>query len=551
MSRKPDGLIGRQVAGHRLTALLGVGGMAKVYRAQDLELGREVAIKLVSGPQASDAAYVERFHNEAVRIAALTHPNIVPIYQYGEDHGALFLVMPVLAESLRERLDREHVLPFGQAVQIVTQIAAALQWAHSQGIVHRDVKPENILLDKTGAALLTDFGIAREVEALRQKGAKRTLSPSGLPVGTPEYMAPEQLQAHTVDHRADVYALGAVLYELITGTTPHAAATPYAVAVRVLTESLTPPTQHNPHIPPEMEQVVLRALAKSPEDRYQDMASFAEALATATSASHSTPVATTAFHVTTVPPGTLGPLASLSQLPTEPFEPLRRKRSATGIWQHSQFYSYRWLIASAVVALLLLSGAGLFLLTHLQPSPNVATHLITVQTATNTVPASSFNSPVPSTTTGVTSPERTATAQASATPRPVSTPTSGPGTPTPTSGPGTPTPTVTPISATSLHLSPATQIILSKQSHSCSGSQTITNHNPFPVSWQWTGTSPQVSNLQFQLTGSGWFPGLPFGTLSSNSSTTLSFTLDCSGGQSSAVSMSDDQGFSYSFSLLG
>jgi serine/threonine protein kinase len=541
MSQQSDSLIGRQVAGYRLTALLGVGGMAKVYRAQDLELGREVAIKLVSGPQASDAPYVQRFRNEAVRIAALTHPNIVPIYQFGEDNDALFLVMPVLAESLRERLAREHALPFGQAVQIVTQIAAALQWAHSQGIVHRDVKPENILLDNAGVALLTDFGIAREVEALRQKGAKRTLSPSGLPVGTPEYMAPEQLQAHSVDHRADIYALGAVLYEVIAGTTPHAAATPYAVAVRVLTEPLTPPTQNNPHIPPELEQVVLRALAQRPEDRYQDMASFAEALAAAATASHITPVATIASHITTVPPGTPEPFALLRQLQTEPIEPLRSKRFVTGNWQHSQFHSYRWLIGSALVALLLLGGAGLLLLSHLQPSPNGATHQIILQTGTSTIPASSFNSPVPSTATGVTSPKQTATAQASATPRTIS---------TPTSGSGTPTPSVTPMSPTPLNLSPATQITLSKQSHTCNGQQKITNNNPFPVSWQWTATSPQVTNLQFQLSGSGWFPGLPFGTLSGNSSTTLSFTLDCAGGQSNAVSMTDNQGNSYSFSLL-
>jgi serine/threonine protein kinase len=515
--------------------------MAKVYRAQDLELGREVAIKLVSGPQYSDEAYVQRFRNEAVRIAALTHPNIVPIYQFGEDHGALFLVMPVLAESLRERLDREHALPFGQAVKIVTQIAAALQWAHSQGIVHRDVKPENILLDKAGVALLSDFGIAREAEALRQKGAKRTLSPSGLPVGTPEYMAPEQLQAHTVDHRADVYALGAVLYELITGTTPHAAATPYAVAVRVLTEPLTPPTQHNPHIPPELERVVLRALAMSPGDRYQDMASFAEAL----TVPGTTP---SLFHITTPPrPSSSEHSAPLQELQTSPTAPSRSKGLVTGIWQHSQFYSYRWLIASALVALLLLSGTGILLLSRPHSSPNAATRQIILQPGTSTIPAS-YNTPVPSTATGVTSPKQTATAQASATPPPVTSPTPAPS--TPTSGPGTPTPTVTPLSATPLNLSPATQITMFKQSRTCTGQQTITNSNPLSVIWQWTTISPQVTNLQFQLSGSGWTSGLPFGTLSGDSSTTLSITLDCTGGQSDAVSMSDNQGHSYSFSLL-
>lgn len=197
----------------------------------------------------------------------------------------------------------------------------------------------------------------------------------------------------------------------------------------------------------------------------------------------------------------------------------------------------------------MLSGTGLLLLSHLQPSPNAATHQIVVRTGTSTTPAS-YHTPIPSTATHVISPNQTATAQASATPQTVTTPTSGPGTPTPTLGPGSPTATVTPMSAIPLKLSPSTQITLLKQSHTCSGQQNITNNNSFPVSWQWTATSPQVTGLQFRLTGSDWLPGLPFGTLPGDSSSTLSFTLDCNGGQSNAVSMSDNQGKSYNFSLL-
>jgi eukaryotic-like serine/threonine-protein kinase len=534
MSDVLDSYIGRQIAGYRLTALLGVGGMAKVYRAQDLELSREVAIKLVSGPQYSDAAYVQRFRDEAIRVAALSHPNIVPIYQFGEDKGALFLVMPVLAESLRHQLDREQILPFGHAVHVVTQMAAALQWAHSQGIVHRDVKPENVLLDKAGVAYLTDFGIAREVEALRKKGAKRTLSPSGLPVGTPEYMAPEQLQALTVDHRADVYALGAVLYELLTGTTPYAAATPYAVAVRALTEPLTPPSKHNPAIPRELEKVVLRALAQSPEDRYQDMASFAEALMVASAASHI---------ATTTQPGALAQFASLREVKAAKTNPLRLKRLAMRITQLSELNSYVWIVGSALVALIVLSGMGILLISHLHSSPTATSNQRILQTGTSTIPGG-YNTPIPSTATGVTSPKQTATAQASATPRSNRTPT--PGSPTPTPGPGTPTPTATPMP---LNLSPATQITMSKQDHTCSGQQSITNNNPSPVTWQWTSASG-VTGLQFKVGGSGWTSGLPEGTLSADRSTTLSFTLDCSGGQTYAVSMSDNAGNSYNFSLL-
>src|SRR5262249_44863891 len=153
----------------------------------------------------------------------------------------------------------------------------ALAEAHRNGLVHRDVKPENILLDGAGAAFLTDFGIARQVTA-RQGGTLYTLSASGLPVGTPEYMAPEQLKGEHIDQRADVYGLGAVLYELLTGTVPHPAETPYEVAARVLTEPVAPPSTRNPRIWQELDEVVLGALTARPEDRYQDMSSFARDL---------------------------------------------------------------------------------------------------------------------------------------------------------------------------------------------------------------------------------------------------------------------------------
>ena len=540
MSQLSNSLIGQQVAGYHLTALLGVGGMAKVYRAHDVELGREVAVKIVTGPQATDEAYVQRFRNEARRIAALTHPNIVPIYHFGEDRGSLFLVMPIVAESLRERLDREHILPLQQAAHYVIQIAAALQWAHSQGIVHRDVKPENILLDRTDVALLTDFGIAREAAVLRQMGAKRTLSPTGLPVGTPEYMAPEQLQAHTVDHRSDVYALGAVLYELITGTTPHAAATPYAVAVRVLTEPLTPPSQHNSHIPRELEQVVLRALALSPDDRYQDMAGFAEALTATSQASASSD------HSATVQSGSPRQFDYLQEVQNAATEPLHRHRSATEIRQASKLSSNRWLVASALVALLVLSGTGILLVSHLPPSSNQLASHGNVQTSTSS--PGSYTA-IPSRDTRVASPQLTATAQASRTPGAMTTPTI-PTTFSPTPSPGSPTSTATPISAMSLELNPATQVMLSQQGQTCSGNQTIMNVNAFAVSWQWTATSPQISNVQFQTSGSGWSSGLPSGMLAANSSTTLSLSLDCNSEQDDAITMTDNQGNMYSFSLL-
>lgn len=273
-------LSGMRLGEYELRDVLGVGGMAEVYRAFDPGLERDVAVKVLSGPLASDAGYVRRFREEARRVAALNHPHIVPIYAFGEEpgRGLLYLVMPVVPGSLRDYLMRVGRLPANEAVELVYQVASALEAAHTAGFVHRDVKPENVLLDTQGNALLTDFGIAREVTVLRQAGTMRTLSATGLPVGTPEYMAPEQLRGESADQRVDVYALGAVLYELLTGTVPHEAPTPYEVAALALMAPLTPPSARNPEIGRALEQVVVRSLARTPGDRYPDVQHFVAAL---------------------------------------------------------------------------------------------------------------------------------------------------------------------------------------------------------------------------------------------------------------------------------
>lgn len=240
-------LVGRQLGDYRLEALLGVGGMAEVYRAYEERLNRAVAVKVLPPALAADADYVRRFRQEARRVAALRHPHIVPVYHYGEDEGLLYLVMPIFGESLRDRLDHEERLAPAEAIRLVSEIASALEAAHAQDLVHRDVKPENILLDESNQALLTDFGIARRLTQARHGGAQ-TLSATGLPVGTPEYMAPEQLRGGTVDRRADIYALGAVLYHTLTGQPPHTGETPYEVATLVLTTPVTPPGVRNPHV---------------------------------------------------------------------------------------------------------------------------------------------------------------------------------------------------------------------------------------------------------------------------------------------------------------
>ena len=558
MSQPFDSLIGQHIAGYHITAVLGIGGMAKVYRAEDRELNRDVAIKVLSGPLATDESYLERFRSEARRVAALNHPNIVPIYQFGEDRGTLFIVMPIMAGSLRDRLEREHILPLTQAVQLVTQIAAALQAAHSQGLVHRDVKPENILLNERGVAYLTDFGIAREAKALRQSATKRTLSPSGLPVGTPEYMSPEQLQGGAVDHRADIYALGAVCYELMTGTSPFAAATPYSVAIRALSEAPIPPSQLNSAVPPQLESVVLRALATNPDDRYQDMKSFVDALSAASGISPFlpdspiSPAGVEAAGAWTLAnplvPATYtadGDQFQTSQ--TAATVPARPRIVRTGIGRSRRLNTYRWIVAAVLLGLLLLTGGGILLSRQgrhsIVPTPplgNLSTRTISVSTSSNATPTTA---------------KSTATSQASGTPGALTTPTVGLLlTPTPVFALPSPTPTIalptqTPVTVRSLQLDPADQVPLTKQTQTCTGSQVISNPNAIAVSWQWTGATPNIIGLQYKTSGPAWLPGLPSSAVAANGSTTLSIKLNCSGSQHNSVTMSDNQGHAYSFTL--
>jgi serine/threonine protein kinase len=273
-------LCGERLGSYQLGELLGVGGMAEVYRAEDLLLQREVAVKVLAAHLADNAEYAERFRAEAHRVGSLSHPHLVPIYHAGEAEvqgmHLLYLVMPLLHESLRDLRRREGKLPPAEASWLVLQVADGLDAAHRSGIIHRDVKPGNVLLDTDGHPLLADFGIARELCATSPSGIAPTQT--GEVVGTPEYMAPEQLRGATIDQRADVYALGAVLYELLTGRLPFDGATAYDLAAHVLHAPLTPPSVLAPDVVPAVERVVLTALARDPAERYATAGVFALAL---------------------------------------------------------------------------------------------------------------------------------------------------------------------------------------------------------------------------------------------------------------------------------
>ena len=268
-------LLGQFLGRYHILEQLGEGGMATVYKARDLNLERDVAVKVIRAENFGSAILeriLKRFEREAKSLARLTHPHIVPILDYGETNGAPYLVMPYLpGGTLKGRL--KGPIPYREAVQMLIPIAQALVHAHGQGIIHRDIKPSNILITRTGEPMLSDFGIAKILDTEET----RDLTSTGVGIGTPEYMAPEQGMGQA-DERADIYALGIVLYEMITGRIPFRADTPMAILLKKNQEPLPRPSQFVPGLPSSVENVLIKALARDPNNRYQAMRELLDAL---------------------------------------------------------------------------------------------------------------------------------------------------------------------------------------------------------------------------------------------------------------------------------
>ncbi len=356
-----NSLVGRVIGNYKILAEIGAGGMATVYQAEDTRLGRLLAFKVLEVdklPPGQLAKALKRFEREARALASLSHPHIVKVLDFGEFEGQPYLVMEYLpGGSLRQKL-ASGPLPWQEAIHLILPAARALSYAHKRGLVHRDVKPSNILLTEEGEPMLSDFGV---VKMLLDSEETVELTATGTGVGTPEYMAPEQLFNRGVDARADIYALGVVFYESITGRKPYTASTPQEVIWKQASESIPRPRQFAPGLPDSVERVLLKALSKKPEERYQTMEEFITTLEAL--ASESTRRAFTLPKRTPPPPA-----GEDRQTPTT-----APKRPA---------HIGRWLAVGALVILLGLGaalGGGLFNLGKRGMGP-----LAGLATATNT-----------------------------------------------------------------------------------------------------------------------------------------------------------------------
>lgn len=251
---------------YKVIEKIGVGGMADVYRGYDELLGRTVAIKILHANFASDEGFVGRFKREAQNAGRLSHPNIVNMYDVGYDQGYHYIVMEyVEGQTLKEYIQERGKLSIDEAIKFAVAIAEGLEHAHAMGIVHCDIKPHNMLITKSGRLKVTDFGIARAMNS------QNTMMYTNSVMGSAHYLSPEQASGKAIDGSTDIYSLGVVLYEMLTGRVPYEADTPIAVALKHVKDKLIPPTRYNQSIPPLLESVVMKALQKKPADRYRSV----------------------------------------------------------------------------------------------------------------------------------------------------------------------------------------------------------------------------------------------------------------------------------------
>ena len=269
-------IIGRTIANrYEIISKTGVGGMATVYVARDKVLNRDVAVKVLKDEFTTDEEFVKRFNSEAQAAASLTHANIVSIYDVGNEDGIYYIVMELVrGKTLKQIINEEGALPWKWSVNIATQIASALETAHKNNIIHRDIKPHNIIITEDGVAKVTDFGIAKAV-------SNSTITAFGTTIGSVHYFSPEQAKGGYTDAKSDIYSLGVVMYEMLTGKVPFDADTSVSVALKHMQEDPVPPIEINPNIPKAVNDIILKAMQKEPMARYQTATAMIRDLAQA------------------------------------------------------------------------------------------------------------------------------------------------------------------------------------------------------------------------------------------------------------------------------
>jgi serine/threonine protein kinase len=361
---------GQMLGPYRIINQIGKGGMATVYKAYQASVDRYVAVKVLPSQLAESKEFAARFQQEARFIARLEHPHILPVFDYGESDGVAYFVMRYLeAGTLKDKMVEGRPLPLKDIDKIFTQLAEALSYAHGRGIVHRDLKPANALIDSQGNIFLTDFGIAKLLES-----ASPRLTQTDAILGTPAYISPEQAQSQPVDQRSDIYSLGIILYEMVTGSVPFVAETPLAVLFKHISDPLPPPSLVKPDVPPSIEKVILKALEKNQQNRFATAAEFVAAWKDALEERE------TVAQETTLPPAS--PATASNQAQRRPAPATRTMSKAarpTG-----------WIIGCLAVLCLVFSVGGIGVLALnlpiFSPSPATETPLPPIPSATPVPP---------------------------------------------------------------------------------------------------------------------------------------------------------------------
>jgi eukaryotic-like serine/threonine-protein kinase len=364
-----DTLIGSVFDGrYRIERKLGAGGMADVYLAEDQELGRRVAIKILNDRHAADDSFIERFRREAKNAAGLSHPNIVSIYDRGEAEGTYYIAMEYLeGRSLKELIVGRGPAPIKVTIDYARQILAAVGFAHKHGIVHRDIKPHNVLVGPEGRLKVTDFGIARS-------GASQ-MTEVGSIIGTAQYLSPEQARGAQVDQTSDLYSVGVVLYEMLTGQVPFTGDTPLEIAMKHLSEVPKPPSELRPEVPHDLDSVVLRALAKDPSERYQSAEEMDADLMRVAEGLPVDPETETAATAVLSGSGVMAaaPTSVISRAPTQPMTGPPGRTPPAGYYGYEGPPRRRrpvWPWVLSVLLLLAAAGAAWFAYTKIQDQLN-------------------------------------------------------------------------------------------------------------------------------------------------------------------------------------